>query len=79
MPAPTIETSAPTIITSKKSSGPSTFRVKHDVLGVHPREGFPDLQPKLKGETVTKEELGPYCDIDRLINLGAVEPLIAVA
>lgn len=71
--------STPTILGSKKSAGSTVFVVKHDVLGTHPRSGFESLKPKLKGETVTREELGEACDIDRLISLGAIEPLIAAA
>jgi hypothetical protein len=70
-PASPPDAPLPAVLTSRKSAGPSIFVVKHDVLGLVPA-------PKEKGAHVRREQLGDDANIHRLIDLGAIEPLIVV-
>lgn len=82
--------SAPTAITKgKKSAMERKYVVKHEMLGHSRRDANGKLDPTdggyrhdLKtgvGDTVTAAELGvDEAGLERLINLGAIEPLILV-
>lgn len=60
----------------KTKRADTVFVVQCGILGTHPRPEMPLLAPKINGEDVTAEELGPDCDIDRLISIGAIRPKI---
>lgn len=62
-------------------SGPKTkrhFRVLSDALGAHTLpDGTPRTELPVRGDKVSSEELAHY-DIDRLVELRAIEPFIAL-
>jgi len=64
------------VLTSRKSQQNRQYLVLTSVLGTHQRDDKKDLQPKLRGEIVTTEELGPNCDVERLLALRAITPQI---
>ena len=64
------------LLTSKKSRPNTQYLVLTSVLGTHQRDDKKDLQPKFRGDLVTTEELGPNCDVERLLALRAITPRI---
>jgi|SRR6185437_6331615 len=65
------------VLTEKKTRPSKVYVVLSDCLGTHQRPDAPELMAKYRGDHVTTEELGPHCDVERLLRLRAITPLIA--
>lgn len=61
------------IITDSRTTKSKVYTVLVDCLGTHQREDARMNQPKGFGEQVTLAELGPNCDVERLLKLGAIK------
>ena len=66
------------VLTEKKTRPSRTYIVLSDCLGTHQRKDAPELRNKLRYDEVTTEELGPNCDVERLVKLRAITPKIAM-
>jgi hypothetical protein len=54
------------------------FTVRNEMIGIHTRpDGTARAEPPRRGELVTREEIGHVgADLDRLVGLRAIEPLV---